>query len=125
MLADWQLPPGVDRGLWDYAHDDVLARGYDGRLADSPLVHIDQSYAAEIFDQPGRLGMANIGSPNTGGCQFFVTAVPYPSLNGGYTVFGQVVEGQDIVNKIEETLEYPGQIKVMVIREKRVVDYAK
>ena len=53
------------------------------------------------FDQPGRLGMANIGSPNTGACQFFVTAVPYPSLNGGYTVFGQVVEGQDIVTKID------------------------
>lgn len=52
------------------------------------------------FDQPGRLGMANIGAPNTGGCQFFITEVPYPSLNGGYTVFGQVVEGQDIVNKI-------------------------
>lgn len=52
------------------------------------------------FDQPGRLGMANIGSPNTGGCQFFITEVPYPSLNGGYTLFGQVVEGQDLVGKI-------------------------
>jgi len=52
------------------------------------------------FDQPGRLGMANIGSPNTGACQFFITEVPYPSLNGGYTLFGQVVEGQDIVTKI-------------------------
>ncbi len=52
------------------------------------------------FDQPGRLGMANIGQPNTGGCQFFITEVPYPSLNGGYTLFGQVVEGQDVVNKI-------------------------
>jgi cyclophilin family peptidyl-prolyl cis-trans isomerase len=52
------------------------------------------------FDQPGRLGMANIGSPNTGGCQFFITEVPYASLDGGYTVFGQVVEGQDIVGKI-------------------------
>jgi len=52
------------------------------------------------FDQPGRLGMANIGSPNTGGCQFFITEVPYASLNGGYTVFGQVVEGQDVVGKI-------------------------
>jgi len=52
------------------------------------------------FDRPGRLGMANIGAPNTGGCQFFITEVPYPSLNGGYTVFGQVVEGQDLVGKI-------------------------
>jgi peptidyl-prolyl cis-trans isomerase A (cyclophilin A) len=52
------------------------------------------------FDQPGRLGMANVGTPNTGSCQFFITEVPYPSLNGGYTVFGQVVEGQDIVTKI-------------------------
>lgn len=52
------------------------------------------------FDQPGRLGMANIGAPNTGGCQFFITEVPYPSLNGGYTLFGQVVEGQDVVGKI-------------------------
>ena len=52
------------------------------------------------FDRPGRLGMANINQPNTGGCQFFITEVPYSSLNGGYTVFGQVVEGQDVVNKI-------------------------
>ena len=44
------------------------------------------------FDQPGRLGMANVGSPNTGGCQFFITEVPYHSLNGGYTVFGHVNE---------------------------------
>ena len=52
------------------------------------------------FDVPGRLAMANIGSPNTGGCQWFITEVPYASLNGGYTIFGQVVEGQDLVGKI-------------------------
>ena len=52
------------------------------------------------FDRPGRLGMANIGSKNTGGCQFFITEVAYPSLDGSYTLFGQVVEGQDVVNKI-------------------------
>lgn len=52
------------------------------------------------FDRPGRLGMANTGSPNTGACQFFITEVPYPSLDGGYTVFGQVVEGQETVGKI-------------------------
>ena len=49
------------------------------------------------FDRPGRLGMANIGAPNTGGCQFFITEVPYPALdppNGAYSIFGQVVQGQ-------------------------------
>jgi cyclophilin family peptidyl-prolyl cis-trans isomerase len=52
------------------------------------------------FDVPGRLAMANTGQPHTGGCQFFITEVPYPSLNGGYTIFGQVIEGQDLVTKI-------------------------
>ena len=55
------------------------------------------------YDRPGRLGMANIGRPNTGGCQFFITEVPYPGLdppNGAYTIFGQVVGGQDLVGKI-------------------------
>ncbi|MBZ5571874.1 MAG: peptidylprolyl isomerase [Acidobacteriia bacterium] len=40
------------------------------------------------FDRPGRLAYANAG-PGTNGSQFFVTEVPYPSLNGGYTIFGQ------------------------------------
>ena len=53
------------------------------------------------FDQPGRLAMANIGSPNTGGCQWFITAAPkIPQYDGGYTIFGQVVEGQDVVKQI-------------------------
>jgi len=40
------------------------------------------------FDRPGRLAYANSG-PDTNGSQFFVTEVPYASLNGGYTIFGQ------------------------------------
>jgi peptidyl-prolyl cis-trans isomerase A (cyclophilin A) len=40
------------------------------------------------FDRPGRLAYANAG-PDTNGSQFFVTEVPYPSLNGNYTIFGQ------------------------------------
>ncbi|MCL4401746.1 MAG: peptidylprolyl isomerase [Acidobacteria bacterium] len=52
------------------------------------------------FDQPGRLAMANVGKPNTGSCQFFITEVPTPHLNGKHTIFGQVVEGQDVVNQI-------------------------
>jgi cyclophilin family peptidyl-prolyl cis-trans isomerase len=51
------------------------------------------------FEQPGRLAMANRG-PDTGSCQFFITEAPTPHLNGAHTIFGQVVEGQDIVHKI-------------------------
>jgi peptidyl-prolyl cis-trans isomerase A (cyclophilin A) len=52
------------------------------------------------FDQPGRLGMAKASAPHTGSSQFFITEVPTPHLDGLHTVFGQVVEGQDVVNRI-------------------------
>ena len=51
------------------------------------------------FDKEGRLAMANAG-PNTNGSQFFVTLAPVAQLNGGYTIFGQVVEGMDVVHKL-------------------------
>jgi peptidyl-prolyl cis-trans isomerase A (cyclophilin A) len=52
------------------------------------------------FDRAGRLAMANSGSPDSGGCQFFITVGPMQSWSGKYTIFGQVVEGQDVVEKI-------------------------
>jgi len=53
-----------------------------------------------VFDKPFLLAMANHGM-HTNGSQFFITTVPTPFLNGGYTIFGEVVKGQDIVKKIE------------------------
>ena len=51
------------------------------------------------FDKAGKLAMANAG-PNTNGSQFFITVAPTTWLTGNHTIFGEVVEGQDIVNKI-------------------------
>lgn len=63
----------------------------------------ENEYAPNVmFDKPGILAMANAG-PNTNGSQFFITTVPTPHLNGGYTIFGKVIEGYDIVKKIENT----------------------
>jgi cyclophilin family peptidyl-prolyl cis-trans isomerase len=53
------------------------------------------------FDQPGRLAVANTGTPNSGGCQWFLTvASRIPSWDKNYTIFGQVVDGQDVVKAI-------------------------
>jgi len=60
----------------------------------------DEFLPGLIFSGPGRLALANSGNPNSGGCQFFITAEQMPSWNGKYTIFGEVVAGLDVVLKI-------------------------
>src|SRR4051812_14717653 len=55
MTPDWQLPPGVDRGLWDYLHAADMVRGYDEQMAASPLARADVAFCERVFPTPGRL----------------------------------------------------------------------
>ncbi|NGX63670.1 MAG: putative peptidyl-prolyl cis-trans isomerase [Candidatus Anoxychlamydiales bacterium] len=60
----------------------------------------DELRADIAFEKPGLLAMANAG-PNTNGSQFFITTAKTPWLNMNHTIFGEVVKGYDIVQKIE------------------------
>lgn len=55
MIPDWQLPAGVDRGLWDYVHSADMVGGYDEQMRASPLAAADAVFCERAFPRPGRL----------------------------------------------------------------------
>jgi cyclophilin family peptidyl-prolyl cis-trans isomerase len=78
------------------------------------------------FDNVGMLGMANTGRPNSGSCQFFITVGRAKHLDGHHTIFGQIVQGQDVAVAIagvpigsNDKPKTPVILKTVTIRQKK------
>lgn len=85
-----------------------------------PGYQFEDEFSSNLtFSVAGRLAMANAG-PNTNGSQFFITQVPTPWLDGRHTIFGQVVEGQEIVDKMVAVPKGPNDKPLTDIVMKKV-----
>jgi len=79
----------------------IQAGDPSGKAASNCGVTIPDEFLPGLrFDGGGKLAMANTGNPDSGGCQFFITVDSMSQWSGKYTIFGQVVEGREVVNRI-------------------------
>src|SRR4029077_302666 len=85
---------------------DPLGTGTGG-----PGYKFNDESPSQKFDRPGRLAMANAG-PNTNGSQFFITTAvdDFLNTNGHYTIFGQVIKGQDVADAISNVPRGPNDL---------------
>ena len=85
-----------------------MAQGGDptGTGSGGPGYSFEDEFSPKLAHGIGTLSMANSG-PNTNGSQFFITYAPQPHLNGRHSVFGQLTEGMDVLQKLEngDTME--------------------
>ncbi|NOK59714.1 MAG: Peptidyl-prolyl cis-trans isomerase (rotamase) - cyclophilin family [Chloroflexi bacterium AL-W] len=88
---------------WHRVLEGFMAQGGDpvGDGSGGPGYTISDEFTSEVlFDRPGIVAMARPNAPDSAGSQFFITTAPAEFLNEQYTIFGEVLEGQSIVDGI-------------------------
>jgi peptidyl-prolyl cis-trans isomerase A (cyclophilin A) len=95
--------PYFDGTIFHRCISNFMIQGGDplGQGTGGPGFNIkDEFQSGRRFDKKGMLAMANTGRPNTGGSQFFITVAPTTWLDNKHTIFGEVVKGQDVADRI-------------------------
>jgi peptidylprolyl isomerase len=119
---------GFYNGLtWHRVLPDFMAQGGDptGTGGGGPGYSVPAEFTDKVlFDRPGLVAMARANDPNSAGSQFFITTAPAPFLNQKYTIFGEVTQGQEIVNGIplrdpEQNPTTPGEqiVKITIAEQ--------
>lgn len=100
--GQWKSEPYYDGVIFHRIIDGFMIQGGDqtGTGRGGPGYKFEDEFHPELrHDSAGKLSMANAG-PNTNGSQFFITLGATPHLDNRHAVFGEVVNGMDVVNKI-------------------------
>jgi peptidyl-prolyl cis-trans isomerase A (cyclophilin A) len=112
---DWTHPatgearkgvPLYDGTLFHRCIKEFMVQGGDplGRGTGGPGYKFEDEFqSGRKFDKPGLLAMANAG-PNTNGSQFFITVAPTPWLNNRHTIFGEVIRGYDVAERVANVI---------------------
>ncbi len=123
---EWEQRPYYNGLTFHRVIPDFMIQGgdYMGNGTGSVGYTFEDEFAPDLsFDRPGLLAMANAG-PNTNGAQFFITVSATPWLNQRHSIFGEVVEGQEVAEAISKTARdvRDRPLKAILMKQVLIVD---